>query len=59
MSRFETEQDAMRYIESIRWADGRTCPLCESKEASKASHKTIPYRCKPCRKHFSIKTGSL
>ena len=24
MTRFETEQNAMAYIESVRWADGRT-----------------------------------
>ena len=59
MNRFETEQDAMEYIESRRWPNGRVCPECGSKETSRASHKTMPYWCKPCRKYFSVKTGTL
>ena len=59
MDRFHTDQDAMEYIESIRWPEVRICPRCESKETSKASHKTMPYWCKPCRKYFSVKTGTL
>ena len=59
MSRFETEQDAMEYIESIRWTNGRICPRCDSEETSRASHETMPYWCKPCRKYFSVKTGTL
>ena len=59
MNRFESEQNAMEYIESRRWPDGRVCPECSSKETSKASHKTMPYWCKPCRKYFSVKTGTL
>ena len=59
MSQFETEQVAMEYIESLRWENGRTCPRCESKETTQASHKTMPYWCKPCRKYFSVKTGTL
>ena len=42
MSRFETEQDAMAYIEAIRWVQGRSCPRCGSEHTSKASHKTMP-----------------
>ena len=59
MSRFETELDAMKYIESIRWVEGRSCPRCGSENTSRASHKTMPYWCKPCRKYFSVKTGTL
>ncbi len=59
MDKFQTEQDAMEYIESIRWANGRVCPRCNARETSRASHKTMPYWCKPCRKYFSVKTGSL
>lgn len=59
MFQFETEADAMAYIESIRWSQGRCCPRCGSKHTSKASHKTMPYWCKPCRKYFSVKTATL
>ncbi len=59
MNRFDTEIAAMRYIESLRWEDGRVCPRCESKQTRQASHKTMPYWCKSCRKYFSVKTGTL
>lgn len=59
MNQFETELDAMEYIESLRWGSERTCPRCESKETVRANHKTMPYWCKPCRKYFSVKTGTL
>ena len=59
MSRFQTEQDAMAYIESKRWPDGRVCPKCNSEKTSSAKHKTMPYWCRPCRSYFSVKTGTL
>ena len=59
MFQFETEQDAMECIESIRWPDGRSCPKCGSGRTRKASHKKMPYWCTPCRKYFSVRTGTL
>ena len=59
MSRFQTEQDAMAYIESKRWPDGRVCPKCNSEKTSSAKHKTMPYWCRSCRSYFSVKTGTL
>ena len=59
MERFDTEESAMAYIESIRWSGRRWCPRCGSQEAKEASHKTMPYWCKLCRKYFSVKTGTL
>ena len=59
MNQFETEPDAMEYIESVRWHDGRKCPKCNSEATSKESHETMPYWCKPCRKYFSVKTDTL
>ena len=49
----------MEYIESLRWENDRTCPRCGSEQTSPASHKKMPYRCKPCRKYFSVKTGTV
>ena len=59
MSRFQTEQDAMAYIESKRWPDGRVCPKCNSEKTSSAKHKTMPYWCRSCRSYFSVITGTL
>ena len=59
MSRFETEQDAMQYIESRRWPAGRVCPDCGSEQTRRASHQTMPYWCGLCRRYFSVKTATL
>ena len=48
----------MEYFESRRWKGERHCPRCGSMETREASHKTMPYWCKACRKYFSVKTGT-
>ena len=59
IAQFETEDAAMAYIESRRWVNGRQCPRCGSESTSNASHKTMPYWCKACRKYFSVRTETL
>ena len=56
---FNSEEKAMSFFESVRWQQGRHCPHCGSVETSEASHKTMPYWCKDCRKYFSVRTGTL
>ena len=56
---FNSEEKAMRFFESVRWREGRHCPHCGSVETGEASHKTMPYWCKSCRKYFSVRTGTL
>ena len=59
MERFDNEEKAMRHFENYRWPNGeRHCPRCGSVETREASHKTMPYWCKDCRKYFSVKTGT-
>ena len=56
---FNSEEKAMKYFEVVRWRGERSCPHCGSVETSEASHKTMPYWCKDCRKYFSVRTGTL
>lgn len=36
------------------------CPYCESPNVQTgAKHKTMGYRCRPCRKRFSVKAGTV
>ena len=57
---FDTEEKAEQWFIEQRWPDGITCPHCESDNiALKKNRKPQPYRCRDCRKHFSIKTGTL
>ena len=59
MERFDSEDKAMRYFEQQIWKGDRHCPRCRGFETSEASHKTMPYWCKVCRKYFSVKIGTL
>jgi len=57
---FDTEEKAEAWFVSQRWPDGVTCPFCQSKEVSpRASRKPQPFRCRSCRKDFSVKTGTV
>ena len=59
--KFPDEQSARLYFEHERWGKtGRYCPHCGSVRTVEAKNeKPAPYRCKDCRKHFSIRTKSV
>ena len=57
-SMFATEDDARKLFESWIWRGERACMRCGSVNTHRASHKTMPYRCRDCRKYFSIRTGT-
>ena len=56
---FPDEAAAVAWFESRRWPNGPQCPHCESERVSAcANAKPMSYRCKDCRKHFSVRTGT-
>ena len=56
---FPDECSAEKFIESIRWPEGRVCPKCGSTNTyTKANRKPQPYRCRTCKKFFSVKVGT-
>ena len=56
---FPDDKSALEWIASVRWQDGIRCPRCESENVqTKTAHKTMPYRCRPCQRYFSAKTGT-
>ena len=58
--KFDTEEKAGAWFVEQRWPDGPICPHCDGTNvASIANRKPQPYRCRNCRKHFSVKTGTL
>lgn len=57
---FPDEDAAREWFEGILWPEGvRDCPRCGSDNTYACSHAKMPYRCRDCRKYFSVKTGTL
>lgn len=57
---FPDEGAARRWFEERQWPDGtRTCPTCGSDDTHECAHETMPYRCRACRRYFSVRTGTV
>lgn len=57
---YPNEEAAREFFESIVWPnDERDCPKCGSLNTHECSHAKMPYRCRDCRKYFSVKTGTV
>jgi transposase-like protein len=58
--KFPNEESARLYFEGKRWKSGVYCAHCGSLEVSECKdHVPMAYRCKSCRKHFSVRTGTV
>ena len=57
---FPDNAAAEAWFELQRWPTGIGCPRCGSvRYAEVKNRKPMPYRCKDCRKHFSVKIGTV
>ena len=57
--RFPDDTAAERWFAEARWGDEPTCPHCGSMNVQTgAKHKTMPFRCRDCRKRFSVRMGT-
>lgn len=58
--RFPNEEAARLYFERNRWGNEPACGHCGSLNVVEVKdHKPMPYRCRDCRKHFSVRTGTV
>ena len=58
--RFPNEESARKFFEGKRWGTGIYCPHCGSVDIIECKdHKPMAYRCRDCRKHFSVRTGTV
>ena len=57
---FPDDAAAERWFTKNRWPDGVYCPMCGSVNIQeRPTRKPQPYRCRDCRKDFSVKLGTL
>ena len=60
MRKFPDDAAAERWFTKVRWPDGVHCPHCGSINVQDGTaHKTMSYRCRDCRRWFSVKTGTV
>ena len=60
VKRFDTVEKAEAWFITKRWPDGIACPHCGSLNVRHvANRRPQPFRCRDCRKHFSVKTGTV
>ena len=62
VARFPDDLTAEEWFEDQRWdkdRENRSCPRCGNTNVQRvANRKPMPYRCRGCRKHFSVRIGS-
>ena len=57
---FDTPEKGEAWFIEQRWPNGIVCSHCGSiNVATIASRNPQPFRCRDCRKHFSVKTGTV
>ena len=57
--RFPTDEAAEAWFAEHRWPDGPKCGHCNStRVAVVKSRRPMPFRCRDCRRHFSVRTGT-
>ena len=60
LRKFPDDAAAEAWFEAQRWPEGRFCPDCGSTNTVVvASRKPMPYRCRDCRHHFSVRKGTV
>ena len=57
---FDAEEKAEAWFIEQRWPDGPVCPFCQSTNVqTRPTRKPQPFRCRTCRKDFSVKTKTV
>jgi len=65
---FQSDEQCLAYLETMRWPDGVRCPVCGAKEVSKITRKSATknkrgqlYQCleKTCNSQFSATSGTI
>ena len=58
--RFPDQEAARKFFEDKRWSGSVYCPHCGSASIAECKdQKPMAYRCRDCRQHFSVRTGTV
>src|SRR5437868_3715951 len=55
---FSDAENCSNFLSQLRWPNGVECPECSGREVSYLSTRRL-WKCKACKKQFSVKVGSL
>jgi transposase-like protein len=55
---FEDEAVCRDFLAGLRWPNGVVCPFCGSEKVGHIATRSL-WRCKDCRKQFSVKKGTI
>jgi transposase-like protein len=55
---FEDEAVCRDFLAGLRWPNGVVCPFCQSEKVGHIATRSL-WRCKDCRKQFSVKKGTI
>jgi len=59
-AKFPNEESARKFFEDQRWGGEPVCGHCGSTSVTECKdHLPMAYRCKDCRKHFSVRIGTV
>ncbi|MYA93319.1 MAG: IS1595 family transposase [Chloroflexi bacterium] len=56
---FPDDATAEQWFIQQRWGDGLRCAHCNGENVHNSTHPQMPFHCRNCRKHFSVKTNSF
>lgn len=60
MKMFPDNETSEAWFAQQRWGNEPACPHCGSTIVqTRAKHPTMPYRCRSCRKRFSVRIGTV
>ena len=60
-NRFPTQQDCISYLESLRWPEQPTCPLCGSDDVARTATigRVGRLNCHKCKSSFNVLSGTI
>lgn len=57
---FPDDNAAEEWFARLRWPDGPVCPHCGNTNVQHpTTHPSMPYRCRSCRRFFSVRVGTV